>query len=233
MASFNVSIIEGDGGYVSSGYESSGYVTAGTSAIDSITGQLGANRSVSQTVTLTDAINNLDIGRAIAETITNSGVVARLCAFTRFITQGTGGYTSTGYTVSGYVTDNLVLLTDAVARIRDVPVSLSQTITTSDTVAKIAAFSRSVSEAITHSDTLARLYAGLRTITPTVTTTDNVARSATFSRAIAESPFISEILVAIKGIPGVGVTRIRETTAFVLKRSGIAKVFKRSTTTSS
>lgn len=233
MVSFNVSIIEGVGGYVSSGYTSTGYVVAGTILTDVLAAQMAANRALSQTLTLTDAIGNLDIGRAIAQTITNINVVVRQAAFTRLITQGTGGYTSSGYTASGYLTDNFVQITDAVARVRDVPRALSETATITDAVARLSAFSRAISQTVTTTEVLARVYNSMRTITQTLTTTDAVVRAATFTRTILQTISIAEILSGIKGVPGVGVTRIRETTAIIFKRSGITQIFKRSATTSS
>lgn len=233
MASFNVSISEGSGGYVGSSYVSSGYVAAQTSMGASISSQLAASRTISSTVTLTDTIANLDIGRAITQTVNAIHSVSRQLSAFRELTSSSGGYVDTGYTASGYLVDNLTTITDNINRVRDVPVALSQTITNTNAVVRMAAFSRSVSESITSSETLARLYAALRTITPTVTLTDTLARAATFSRSISQSISFSEILSGIKGIPGTGASRIRETTAFVLKRSGITRIYKRSATTSS
>lgn len=231
MTSFTRTISEGTGGYIGTGYVSSGYIVAQTSMLDIIDGQLAATRTASQTLTLTDAIPNLFIVRAIAQTITNINTASRLLAAKRNVTTGTGGYTGSGHVSSGYLVANITLITDTVARIRDVPKALSETLLNVNSVARLYVALRTISEADTLTEQLVRTYGAVRALTQTITNTNSVARTLAAIRTIIQTTTITELLVAFKGVAGTGARRIKEATTTIFKRTGITTIFKRSANT--
>lgn len=232
MTNFTRTISEGTGGYVGTGYISSGYIVSQTSMLDIIDGQLAATRTASQTITLTDAIPNLFIVRAIAQTLTNINTVARKLVATRELTTGAGGYTSSGYTASGYLVANVTLITETLGRVRDVPRTLTETLTNTNTVARIYAALRTIIPTLTVTETLGRVYAALRSPTETWVTTNSVARALVALRTITETLTITELITAFVGAAGEGARRIKEATTTILKRTGITTIFKRSANTS-
>lgn len=231
MTSYTRTIAEGGGGYVLSGYVSSGYITASTNWSDTTARTLASTRTASQTVTLTDAIK-LGIVRFIttqAQTITDAltrGIVA-----TRELAIGTAGYTSTGYVSSGYLTEAKTSISDSLVRVRDVPRSISQTVTLTSAI-KLGIVRFISTQTVTASDSIGRVYAALRTAAVTWTHTNSVARTLVATRELTQTLTITDLLVAFKGLAGEGARRIKEATTFLVKRSGITQIFKRSGTTS-
>jgi len=224
-------INEGTGGYISSGYVSAGYVTAQTTMNDTINGKLAATRTASQTLTITDDIPNLFITRSISQIVNSIHSISRKLTATREISTGSGGYTSTGYTDSGYLVANITDITESLARVRDVPRTLSETITDSDSIVRLYAALRTISRTITTTESISRLYAALRTISPTVTITETLSRQLAALRTLTQSLSITELITAFKGIAGSGARRIKEATTSLFKRSGMTTIFKRSANT--
>lgn len=231
MTSYNVTISEGTGGYVGSGYVSSGYVVAQTTMSATVTGQLAASRSASGAITLTDAIPNLFIVRAISQTINAVHSISRKLSATREVTTGTGGYTSSGYVSSGYLVDNITLITETIGRVRDVPVTLTETLLSVPTIARTYAALRTITEPQTITEVLDRIYGAVRTITPTITITENLARILVAIRNITQTVTLTTLLTAFKGVAGTGARRIKEATTSIFKRSGVTTIFKRSANT--
>jgi len=227
LTSYTREIVEGGGGYVLSGYVSSGYVTASTNWSDTTARTLASTRTASQTVTLTDAIK-LGIVRFIttqAQTITDAltrGIVA-----TRELAIGTAGYTSTGYVSSGYLTEAKTSISDSLVRVRDVPRSISQTVTLTSAI-KLGIVRFIATQTVTASDTLARIYGAIRTASETWVHTNAVTRVLVATRAITETNLITELLIVFKGVAGTGTRRIKAVQTRVFKRSTITAIFKRS-----
>ena len=234
MTSYTRTINEGSGGYVSGGYVASGYVVAQTTMADSIGKVYGAQRTASGLITIIGLIPNRFIGRGIAQTLNNANAVVRKLAATRELSTGAGGYTSSGYDSGGYLTADITQIVEVLAKVRNVPRTLTQTITNINAVGRIYGAVRTIiPPTLTISDTLGRLYGAVRTLTPTVTiveTTFNRALVAT--RTMIEASTILEILVAFKGIAGTGAARIRTATSYIFKRTGVTSIFKRSGETS-
>ena len=231
MTSFTREIAEGGGGYVLSGYVSSGYVTATTNWTDTASGLLAATRTITPTVTLSDAIK-LGIKRVIATQITTivEAITRRIVA-TRQLTTGTGGYTSTGYVSSGYLTDDKTTISDSLGRVRDVPRTITQTVTLTDII-KLDITRFIAASTITATHSIGRVYAALRSPSETWVHTNSVARALAATRTLTQTVTITELIVTFKGLAGEGARRIKEATTFLTKRSGITNIFKRSGTTS-
>lgn len=232
MTNYPVTIIEGDGGYISSGYVGDGYVIAGTTITESLAGNHGAVRALSQTVTLTGLIPNLFIGRGITQTITNVNSISRHLAALREVGDSGAGYIDTGYVSSGYLTSGGLLISEVLGRVRNVPRALTETMVNTNAVARIYGAVRTLTPTLTIVGTVNRIYGAVRTITPTLTTTDSVARALIATRTIVETLTLTTLLVAFKGVAGAGARRIFEVTTSMFKRSGTTSIFKRKTNTS-
>ena len=232
MTNFTVTINEGSGGYVGSGYDSHGYVTAQTTMADSIGKVYGAQRTASGLITIIGLIPNRFIGRGIAQTLNNANAVVRKLAATRELSTGAGGYTSSGYDSGGYLTADITQIIDVLTKVRSVDRTLSETLTNINVVARVYAALRTITPTLTISETIGRTYAALRTLTQTVTSVNTVTRLLVATRTMIEASTILEILVAFKGIAGTGAARIRTATSYIFKRTGVTSIFKRSGETS-
>ena len=233
MTSYTRTIAEGGGGYVLSGYVSSGYVTSTTNAIDTLGRTYAGTRTITPTVTLTDAIK-LGITRFIttqAQTITDA--LTRRIVATRELAQGVGGYTSSGYVTSGYIVDNRSLMSDTLSRVRDVPRTLTQTVTLTDAI-KLGIKRMIATQTVTITQgAFERLYGAVRTAAETWTHTNSVTRVLVATRTLLEtSGLITDLLVAFKGVAGTGARKIKYTTTMIFKRSSITAIFKRTGRTS-
>jgi hypothetical protein len=233
LTSYSVAIAEGGGGYVDSGYVSSGYVVATQLATDSLDRTAGMVRTLTPTVTLTDAIK-LGISRFIttqAQTI--SDALTRRIVATRELATGTGGYTTTGYTSSGYLTADQTTMTDSLTRVRDVPRTISEGQVTLTDAIKLGITRFITTQTVTASDTLGRIYGAIRTASETWATTNAVTRVLVATRIIVESTgFIRDLTTAFKGIAGTGSRKIKTATTMIFKRSSITAIFKRNARTS-
>ena len=231
MTSYTREIAEGGGGYVLSGYVSSGYVTASTNWSDTLGRSLQATRTITPTVTITDAIK-LGITRFIttqAQTI--SDALTRRIVATRELSQGVGGYTSSGYVSSGYITDDRSLITDSLGRVRDVPRTVTESSTFTDAI-KLGITRFITTQTVTASDTLGRIYGAVRTASETWSNSFSITRALVATRAITQTLTITELLQAFKGVAGTGIRRIKTVTTTVFGRSSITAIFKRNAKTS-
>ena len=191
-----------------------------------------ATRTLTQTVTLTDAVK-LGIARFMTEATTAIDALTRQVIAIREIAQGSGGYVPDGYTSSGYLVDNETNIVETLARVRDVPRTISEgQVTLSEVLGRQYAALRTIARTITITESLARQYAALRTLTQTVTNVNTVTRMVTALRTITETSTITELIVAFKGIAGVGARRIFEAATSIFKRTGATSIFKRSGNTS-
>ena len=188
-------------------------------------------RTLTPTVTLTDAIG-LGISRFITEATTAVDALTRRIVALRELAAGSGGYTSTGYVSSGYLTDNATTIVETLAKQRDVPRALSQTTTITGIIANLGIGRFITTQASTFTETLGRTYNAMRTASGALTVTEVLARALVASRTLTQTVTITELLTTFKGIAGVGARRVKEATAFLVKRSGITNIFKRSGTTS-
>ena len=232
MTSFTRTLNEGGGGYVLSGYVGTGYVVATQLATDSLDRTYASTRTITPTVTLSDAIK-LGIVRFIttqAQTITDA-LTRRIVAIREF-GAGTAGYTATGYVSSGYLTDSLTSISDSISKVRDTPRSISEGQVTLSSAIKLGIVRFIGTQTVTASDTIGRTYAALRTASETWSNSFSVARALVATRVITQTVTLTHFLVAFKGIAGEGARRVIEATTYFVKRSGIANLFKRSGTTS-
>ena len=230
MTSYTREIAEGGGGYVDSGYVSTGYVVATQLTTDTLGRTYGSKRTLTPTITLSDSISR-GIKRVITQSLTFVESLTRQIVAIRQIAQGTGGYTSSGYTSSGYVVDNVLSMIDTISRVRDVPRSLSQTVTITGIIANLGIGRFITTQASTFTETLDRTYNSMRTLSQTITNTNSVSRLLTASRTLTQTLTITELFVVFKGLAGEGARRIKEANAFLLKRIGTTQIFKRSGTT--
>jgi hypothetical protein len=229
LTSYTVNIVEGNNGYISTGYVSSGYLVAQTSASDTLGRTLAATRTASQTLTITEAVK-LGIARFCTGATTITESMTRRIVAVREIAQGSGGYLSNGYTSSGYLTDNEMVVTDSLGRVRNVPRSISDgQVTLSDILARKYGAVRTIARTLTVTETLGRTYDALRTITPSVTLSDTLGRTLAALRTITtQATTITELLVAFKGVAGVGTRRLFTASARLFTRVGSTSIFKRS-----
>ena len=234
MTSYTREIAEGGGGYVLSGYVSSGYVTASTNWSDTLGTTLQATRTITPTVTLTDAIK-LGIKRVITtQTTTIIDALTRRIVATRELAQGAGGYTSSGYVSSGYLTDNETTITETLGRVRDVPRTVTESSTFTDAI-KLGIKRMIATQTITASDTLGRIYGAVRAgaeLTETWVHTNSVTRVLVATRTMVETNLITELLISFKGVAGTGIRRIKTANARIFGRTSITAIFKRNAKTS-
>ena len=233
MTSFTRTLNEGGGGYVLSGYVSSGYVTASNLMTDSLGSSLQATRTISPSVTLSDAIK-LGIVRFITtQTTTIIDALTRRIVATRVLASSPGGYTTTGYVSSGYLTADTGNITETLGRVRDVPRTINgDDVTLSDAI-KLGILRMIATQTVTASDSLARIYGAVRTATETWSNSFSVTRALVATRVITESTgFIRDLTTAFKGVAGTGSRKIKTATSFIFKRTGITHIFKRGARTS-
>jgi len=234
LVDYTRNIFEGStgAGYLSSGYTTTGYITSGRGLIvvEAIARSQGFTRSLSQTVTLTEQIKR-GIDRVITQTMTIIEAINRVCQFTRILQQGTGGYTSSGYTESGYVVENLTEITETLTKVRNVPRTLTEILDINETLDKVFGAVRDIAQTVTGTEALLRRLAATRTITPVVTIIGSVARISGFLRTITQSLDINEILRALQRTPQQGAKVAKQAIAYLLKRSGVTRIFKRSADT--
>jgi hypothetical protein len=144
---------------------------------------------------------------------------------------GTGGYTITGYTSSGYLTADQTTMTDSLTRVRDVPRTVTESSTFTDAI-KLGITRFITTQTVTASDTLGRIYGAVRTASETWSNSFSITRALVATRAITQTLTITELLQAFKGVAGTGIRRIKTVTTTVFGRSSITAIFKRNAKTS-
>ncbi len=116
---------------------------------------------------------------------------------TRFTTVYSSSSTADIVGTVALETPNTVVISDSVARLRNVPRAISNTVVISDAVARLASKFRALSETTVISDSISRLASKFRALSETTVISASVARLASKFRALSETTVISASVVRL------------------------------------